>query len=142
MRSDDFSGLPTVRLEYIALLFLGLTPFIVLGQVYVLALHATLWLGKWPSARLIPNNILFKAHFEIVSYCWLLYPISPVLLAAAGAGFLWLQRRDVRVGPGVILFVLSAVIALNIEQIDPGGAVNWFVSSGGLGPFLGPCRSG
>src|SRR5687768_2128145 len=109
MTSDDSSSFPTARLEYIALLFLGLTPFIVLGQVYVLALHATLWLGKWPVARLIPNNVVFKAHFEIVSHCWLLYPISPVLLAAAGAGFLWLQRRDVRVGPGVIVFVLSAV---------------------------------
>lgn len=138
MRSDDSGGIPTARLEYVALLLLGLTPFVVLGQVYVLALHATLWLGKWPSARPMPSNVVFKAHFEIVSHCWLLYPISPVLLAAAGAGFLWLQGRGVRVGLGVILFVLSVVIALNIEQIDPGGVVNWFVSSGGLGP----CRGG
>ncbi len=138
MRCDNCGDLPTQRSEYIALVFLGLTPFIMLGQVYALALHATLWLGRWPTARLTPSNLLFGIHMKIVAYSWFLYPVSPVLLATAGLGFLWLQGKGVRVGVGVILFVVSALVALNIENVDPGGAIDWFASL----KVLGACRGG
>jgi hypothetical protein len=128
MRWDYGSPLQSERLQNAALFLLGSTPFIYLTQIYTLAFHAVLSLTTWPSPGVAPKTLAFITHLKIAWLSGVLYPISPVLIAVVVLGFFSLQGRGARVGSGVILFVLSAVLALNIEHADPGGVFRWFDS--------------